>query len=292
MIWHAPTDAHPDGRTITLARVIETIDRSAPETKAEAADRLGISQHYLSELLQELKSEGIVTKAYVVDDERVYDRARSVSELWRRAERAGAPGRSELLALLRRLDEVTFEQYRAALATFEGDPPEGTADALEPLSNERYSTVLGELKSLTMTVDWPGNRVAADLASIAKNLEIVGDRACFVSDAIEVTEETPTGTVHDRVRDVFEAGERIHRHFCAVLFECDLARIEELHAEEKRVHRDLSELFELATAYDPDTYGYLVTVTRALERVIHYWANAAELAVRIHAGVDPGHVEI
>ncbi|WP_101295569.1 MarR family transcriptional regulator [Halegenticoccus soli] len=292
MTWHAPTDERVDGRVMTLARVIETIDRTAPETKAEAADRLGLSQHYLSELLQELKADGIVTKAYVVDDERVYDRARSVSELWKQARRSDAPSGNELLTLLRRLDDVTFDQYAATGATFAGEAPEQTADKLEPLANERYSTVLGELKSLTVTVDWPGNRVAADLASIAKNLDIVGDRACFIADAIAGTEEMPAGTVHDRVLEIFEAGERIHRHFRAALFECDLARIEQLHAEEKRVHRDLAELFELATAYDPDTYGYLVTVTRALERVIHYWANAAEYAVRIHAGVDPGHVEI
>jgi hypothetical protein len=52
----------------------------------------------------------------------------------------------------------------------------------------------------------------------------------------------------------------------------------------------LDELFELVTAYDTDVYGYLVTVTRALERAIYYWVDAAELAVRLHSGVTPDHV--
>ena len=46
------------------------------------------------------------------------------------------------------------------------------------------------------------------------------------------------------------------------------------------------------TAYDPDVYGYLVTITRALERSIYYWVDAAELAVQLHAGVRPDHTMI
>jgi hypothetical protein len=38
-------------------------------------------------------------------------------------------------------------------------------------------------------------------------------------------------------------------------------------------------------------YGYLVAVTRALERAIYYWVDAAEIAVRLHTGIEPAHAE-
>jgi phosphate transport system protein len=278
------------GRESTIADVIEAVEATAPETKDQLADEVNLSIHYLSEIVQDLKADGMVKKAYVVDKEAVYDAAENVSELWDEgdAETTGP----ELLALLRRLDDVTFDQYRAARTAFEGGEPERTAAQLESLSNERYGTVLGELRSYTLTTDWPSNRIAADIAAIAKNLEIVGDRACFISDTIAGDDTEPGGTVRDRAIGIFEAGEEIHDHVVAILFQCDLERIDVLHATEKAIHRELSELFELATAYNPDVYGYLVAVSRTLERIIHYWVTVGEHAVRLHGGVDPGHVEV
>lgn len=304
--WHRSRDATRQGRDATLAHVVEAIDRTAPETKADLAETVGISEQYLSELLQELKRDDVVTKAYVVDDEAVYETADSVSRL---LEPVGAPrpetddqgenGQSAgerrgpaVLDLLERLDEVTATQYEAARLAVVGDEPDQPAGALESLTNERYFAVLEELKSYTLTNDWPGNRVASDLATVATNLEIVGDRACFIADVTDRQPVATTGVVEERVLDVFAAGDRINDHFRDVLFEGELAAYDRLHAEEETVHRDLDELFELVTAYDPELYGSLVTVTRALERAIYYWVDAAEIAVRLHAGVEADHAMI
>jgi DNA-binding Lrp family transcriptional regulator len=301
--WNRSGHGRQKGRDATLADVIETIDRTAPGTKAELAERVGVSEQYLSELLQELKTDDIVRKAYVVDDDQVYDSAPFVSSLVAtpdtdaddspavpdsgdsRYERGG-----EVLDLLARLNEVTRKQYDAAHAAFVDEEPAQSADALESLANERYSAVVSELKSYTLTTDWPGNRVAADLSTVATNLEIVGDRACFVDDVIRREERGANGVVEERVESVFAAGAAINDQFAAVLFDCDLDRYETLLSLEETIHRDLDELFELVTAYDTDVYGYLVTVTRALERAIYYWVDAAELAVRLHSGVTPDHV--
>jgi len=194
-----------------------------------------------------------------------------------------------VLALLERLEAVTTTQYEAARTAFEGGDPDQPADRLESLTNERYSAVISELKSYTLTTDWPGNRVAGDLATIATNLEIVGDRACFIADVVSERTEPAAGIVTERLDDIFAAGDRINDHFSAVLFDCDLAAYPELRSEEATIHRDLDELFELVTAYDMELYGYLVTVTRALERAIYYWADAAELAVQLHSGIRPDH---
>ena len=301
--WHRSGHGRQKGREATLADVIETIDRTAPGTKAELAEEVGVSEQYLSELLQELKTDDIVRKAYVVDDDQVYDSAPFVSSLVAtpdtdaddspavpdsgdsRHERGG-----EVLDLLARLNEVTRKQYDAAHAAFVDEEPAQSADALESLANERYSAVVSELKSYTLTTDWPGNRVAADLSTVATNLEIVGDRACFVDDVIRREDRGANGVVEERVESVFAAGAAINDQFAAVLFDCDLDRYETLLSLEETIHRDLDELFELVTAYDTDVYGYLVTVTRALERAIYYWVDAAELAVRLHSGVTPDHV--
>ena len=273
------------GRDATLAEVIETVERTAPNTKEELADHLGLSEHYLSELLGDLKRNGLVRKAYVVDRAAVLEAAPAVSEFCGLADE-DAPARTEVFQLLRRLDESTAGQYDAARAAFCGECPDPAADQLEAVTNERYVVVLRELKSLTITTDWPGNRIAADLAAIARNMEVVGDRACFIGDAIRAADTTPRGIVHDHVVDVFDGGARINDHLRAILFDADLTRLDDLYDEEKRVHRNLDELFELVTAYDPDVYGYLVAVTRALERAIHYRVNAAEIASRLHVGLD------
>ena len=152
--------------------------------------------------------------------------------------------------------------------------------------------MLGELKSYTLTTDWPGNRVASDLATVATNLEIVGDRSCFIADVVDRRDVDTAGVVRERVLDVFDAGGRINDYFVEVLFEGDLGAYDALHGEEETVHRDLDELFELVTAYDPEMYGYLVTVTRALERAIYYWVDAAEIAVRLHSGVEADHAMV
>jgi phosphate transport system protein len=314
--WHRPRDATTQGRDATLAQVIETVDRTAPATKADLAEAVGISEQYCSELLQDLKCQDVVRKAYVVDDAAVYAAAGEVS--WftggdgsgiARRDRdlggvdAGADGsapstepsaerRASVLELLERLDDVTASQYEAVRTTYVGEEPAEPPGALESLTNERYFAVIDELKSYTLTTDWPGNRVASDLATIATNLEIVGDRACFIADVVGERSITATGVVDERVRAVFDAGGEINDLLGRVLFECDLDAFEPLQAREEAVHRDLDELFELVTAYDRDVYAYLVTVTRALERAIYYWVDAAEIAVRLHTGVQPEHARV
>ena len=294
--WQHPLGA--DGRDATRAQVIEAIDRTAPETKAELAQTVGISEQYLSELLQELKGDGIVIKSYAVDDAALYDSSRHVSKLYGGtdvAERTTAEGGDrgmEVLELLGRLESVTTRQYDAARAAFLGDPVERSAETLESLANERYSAVLSELKSYTLTTDWPGNRIAADLSNIATNLEIVGDRACFIADVVDREDTEVNGIVGERMTDIFESGAQINDRFSSILFDCDLGIHDQLRKEEEIVHRDLDELFELVTAYDPDMYGYLVAITRALERLIYYWVDAAELAVQLHSGIQPDHTEI
>ncbi|WP_435186776.1 hypothetical protein [Halobellus sp. EA9] len=291
MFRESTPGGHLHSRERTLPTVVEAIDATAPETKADLAEQVGLSPNYLSEVLQELKAKGMVRKAYVVDDAAVFNQIEDVSALSGRAPEGGQSV-ADLLDRLEALNEVTLDQYRAAEAVFREESVTETPAQLESLANERYSAVLKELKSFTITTDWPGNRVSAALANIAVNFEIAGDRACLIADAVEHASADPTGAVHERVVDIFEAGQRINESVEAVLFEGDLARMESLHATEKTVHRDLQELFELVTAYDPNTYGYLVTVTRTLERIIHYWVSAAETAMRVHSGVDPGHVEI
>lgn len=278
------------GREATRVQVVEAIDRTAPQTKAELAQAVGISEQYLSELLQELKAEGAVRKGYVVDDDALYASADHVSKL------SSGPGDdgsgADVLALLDRLESVTTRQYDAARAAFAGESVDRSAETLESLTNERYAATLSELKSYTLTTDWPGNRVAADLATIATDLEIIGDRACFIADVVDREDTDTAGIVGERMADIFESGAAINDYFSAILFDCELSAHETLRDEEEAVHRDLDELFELVTAYDPDMYGYLVTVTRALERAIYYWVDAAELAVRLHSGVRPDHAEI
>jgi len=294
--WQRPLGA--DGRDATRAQVIEAIDRTAPETKEELSQTVGISEQYLSELLQELKGDGIVRKSYAVDDAALYDNSRHVSTLYggtdatERTTAEGGDRGMEVLELLDRLESVTTRQYDAARAAFLGEPVERSAETLESLANERYSALLSELKSYTLTTDWPGNRIAADLSNIATNLEIVGDRACFIADVVDREDTDVNGIVGERMTDLFESGAQINDRFSSILFDCDLGVHDQLRKEEEVVHRDLDELFELVTAYDPDMYGYLVTITRALERLIYYWVDAAELAVQLHSGIKPEHVEI
>jgi len=281
---------HPSGREATIAQVIETIDETAPETKEELATHLDLSTHYLSEIFQELKAEDIITKSYVVDEKAVYDAIDTISNVYN--QEPITQSEEDILDLLHPLYSVALQQYQAARGEFTGDTPEQTAGQLESVTNERYRAVLSELRSYTLSTEWPGNRVAADMASIAQDLEIIGDRACFISDVIDQSETTASGTVADRIADVFDAGKEISTHVEAVLFDGEVERISALHEAEKSVHRQLSELFELATAYDVSTYGHLAILTRTLERIIHYWVNIGELAVTLHSGLDPGHVEL
>lgn len=297
-IWQRPPRA--GGRDATCAQVVEAIDRTTPESKQELAQTVGISSQYLSELLQELKSEGVVRKGYVVDDGALYENSREISKLFGddlspgETASEGEPGNigTDLRELLNRLESVTTSQYEAARAAFLGESAERSATTLESLTNERYSAVLAELKSCTLTTDWPGNRVAADISTIATNLEIIGDRACFIANVVDREDTAAGGAVADRMADIFESGTDINDYFTSILFDGDLEIHDQLREEEEVVHRDLNELFELVTAYDPDMYGYLVTITRALERSIYYWVDAAELAVQLHAGVRPEHTMI
>jgi len=288
------------GRAATRAQVIEAIDRTAPETKADLAETVGISEQYLSELLQELKEKNVVHKGYVVDDSKLYANVDGISKLHsENSDGVGESGTvevgnrgSEVIALLGPVESVTTRQYSAARAAFLGESVDRSAQTLESLANERYSAVLAELKSYTLTTDWPGNRVAADLSTIATNLEIVGDRACFIADVVDEEGTDTNGIVAERMADIFESGERINDYFSRICFDGELDVHRTLREREERVHRDLNELFELVTAYDPEMYGYLVTITRALERTIYYWVDAAELAVQLHSGLRPDHTEI
>lgn len=292
--WQRPLTSSNQGRDATRAQVVEAIDRTAPETKQELARTVDISEQYLSELLHELKADNVVHKGYVVDDGALYDSATDISNLsdGHAAGPEGVEGDTAVLDLLARLEAVTTRQYDAARAAFQGDQTETSATQLESLTNERYSAVLSELKSYTLTTEWPGNRVASDLATIATNLEIVGDRACFVADVVNREGIEATGTVGDRMTDIFAAGTQINGYLSRILFDCELGVHEQLREQEETVHRDLDELFELVTAYEPEMYGYLATITRALERAIYYWVSSAELAVKIHVGIQPEHVEI
>jgi phosphate transport system protein len=290
--WPYVTRSNRGDQDATRIEVLETIDSRAPETKAELATQMGLSEHYLSELLQELKSDGMIRKAYVVNDEAVFENASTVSELSEETHPEMPPQRTELLTLLRRLAEVTTDQYTAARATFAGDTPEQSADQLEGLANERVVAVFNKLKSFTLTTDWPGNRIAADLATIAKSFEIVGDQACFISAVVQEADTDPSGTIQERTLDVFDDGQTINAHLRAILFDGKLSRTDELHTEEAQVHRNLDELFELVTAYEPAMYGSLVTVIRALERSIRYWVEAAETAVQLHSGIEPEHLSV
>ena len=303
--WQRPPTSTQGGREATRAAVVEAIDRAAPKTKGDLADRVDISEQYLSEILGGLKTDGVVKKAYVVDDAALYDSAALVSRLYDAENSAAitnggtdstatheiADRGTAVLDLLERLESVTTRQFTAAQAAFLGDPVETPADTLESLANERWSAVLAELKSYTLTTEWPGNRIAADLSTIATNLELVGDRACFIADVIDREGTTASGIVAERLADVFESGREINEYFRSVLFDCELTAHELLRAEERTVHRNLDELFELVTADDPDIYGYLVSITRALERAIYYWVDAAELSVQLHAGIAPEHIQ-
>lgn len=292
--WNTVPSVDRNARRMTVAHLIETIDQAAPETKAELAELVGLSEQYLSELLQELKRDGIVTKSYVINDAALYANIEQVSGLSdNEAATVLQSDRShKLLELIARLDSITRSQYTAAHAAFTGTEPEEPAMKLEALANERHMAVFDELKSYTLATEWPSNRVAADLATIATNLEIVGDRACFIADVVSTQETAVAGVIEESLIDIFDAGERINDHMSAVLFDADLDRYEQLRAEEDTLHRDLDELFELVTAYDASVYGDLVTITRALERTIFYWVHSAELAVRLHAGTQPDHIEI
>lgn len=295
MTWHRSHETSRNGRDVTIAQVIETVDLAAPETKSELAAEVGISEQYLSELLQELKREGVIKKGYVVDEGALYESVETVSQLRSQdgaTEHLRSQRQQNLMEMLEGLDDVSRTQYDSAQLAFAGESPEEQAIQLESLTNERHTAIFGELKSYMLATEWPGNLMASDLATMATNLEIVGDRACFIADVIEKEETQATGIVAERVLDIFEAGERINDCMREILFEAAVERYEDLRTEEESVHRDIDELFELVTAYDPEMYGYLVNVTRALERAIFYWVHTAELAVRLHTGREPDHITI
>jgi len=295
--FSAPADR--DKRESTLTDVIEAIDETAPETKAELGDELDLSSNYLSGLIRDLKSHGLVKKAYVVDEAAVLEAAPSLSALapghGDRTAAADQPARDEtsvrrLFDRLDALDATTSDQYAAARATFEGEAVEESAADLEPLANERSRVVFEELKSMTLSVEWPSNRVAADLSTIAMNLEIVGDRACFLEEGVESLDISTTSVVHDRLATIFEGGSEVHRLLRRILFDVELDCLDTLYGVEDEIHHNLNELFELVTIYDPEQYGHLASLTRTLEQTIYYWVHAAELAVRLHSGIIPEHI--
>mgnify|MGYP002761213986 FL=1 len=128
--------ASQQGRDATRAQIVETVDRVEPETKAELAQEVGISQQYLSELLQELKATGVIQKSYVVDNEALYDASEAISKLYGTANGADDRGTS-VSKLLDRLESVTTRQYEAARAAFLAEEVDRSAGTLEPVTNER-----------------------------------------------------------------------------------------------------------------------------------------------------------
>lgn len=284
-------------RERTLIEIIEAIDEHAPETKTQLGDVVGLSDNYLSELLRDLKNNGLITKAYVVNEDAVFDAAQSLSVGLTENAANEQPGRQDtiihrLFTRLDDLDTVTATQYEAAKTRFEGVTPEESAADLEPLANERSRVVFDELKSMTLSTSWPGNRVAADLSTIAMNFEIVGDRACFLSDGAQTYSVSDASVVHDRLTTIFEQGSEIHQHLRSILFDLELDRLDTLYRIEDDVHRQLNELFELVTTYDTEQYGHLASLTRTLEQTIYYWVHTAELAVRLHSGIMPDHISV
>lgn len=279
-----------------LVEIIEAIDEHAPETKAALADATGLSDNYLSELLRELKRNGLITKAYVVNEAAVFDAAQSLSVFSPDADAdEDQPRRHEvniwrLFDRLNELDTVTMRQYEAARASFNGEKPEEPAEDLEPLANERSRVVFEELKSMTLSTAWPGNRVAADLSTIAMNLEIVGDRACFLSDGAQTQAVPETSAVNERIAEVFDQGAEVHHLMKQILFEMKLDLLDTLYGVEDDIHRNLNELFELVTTYDSEQYGHLASLSRTLEQTIYYWVHTAELAVQLHSGITPEHI--
>jgi DNA-binding transcriptional regulator GbsR (MarR family) len=277
-------------RERTLTEIIEAIDETNPETKAELSDRVGLSGNYLSELLKDLKDRDLVRKAYVVDDAEIFDAAPELSEFSTTAADRGTTSLRRLFERLDDLDAATRRQYEAAMAAFEGETVDETAADLEPLANERARAVYEELKSMTLSTEWPGNRVAAELSTVVMNLEIVGDRACFLEDVAVRPGTDEAGIVHDRLAELFEDGVRVHDLLRRILFDLELDSLDTLHGVEDEVHRRLNELFELVTTYDPETYGSLASMSRTLEQTIYYWVHTAELAVQLHSGVTPDHI--
>lgn len=286
--WHEPVGLSGEQRDATFAHVIETIESDAPETKAELAATIDSSEHAVSDLLGTLKSDGLVSKGYVVDREAVYESAQSVSALHANADHDRG---WDLLEDLQRLDDVTADQYEAARLTFAGDTPEQTPNELESLANERCGTVLHDLKSYTLTTGWPANRIAADIATIATDLELVGDYTCFIHDTIDAETTGSSGLVGEKAQTVFDGGRTVHDHFAAILFEGELTRFDALQETEGGIHRHLDELYELVTASDTATFGRLLPIIRALERAIYYWVNAAELSIHVMTGIEPDHFD-
>lgn len=294
-LWHHTPESDLNQRETTVTEVIETIDWCEPETKTELASEVDLSEQYLSEILQSLKRDGIVKKSYTVDEASLYENIETISKLTGdegSVQRLQSNRSQELIEGLKRLNDVTTEQYQAAWSEFSGEEPPDPADQLEALTNERHKAIFSDLKSYTISASWPGNRVASDFATIATNLEIVGDRACFIADVVKNRDLMTSGTAKESVLDIFEMGESINDYMSAILFEAELNYYDDLKQKEEIIHRELNELFELITAYEPEVYGRFVTVTRALERAIFYWVHTAELAIRLHSGMQPEHISM
>lgn len=286
--WHEPVGLSGEQRDATFAHVIEAIESNAPQTKAELAATIDSSEHAVSDLLGTLKSDGLVSKGYVVDREAVYESAQSISALHADTDH---DREWDLLEDLKRLDDVTIAQYEAAQSTFAGESPDQTPNELESLANERCGALLDDLKSYTLTMGWPANRVAADIATITTNLELVGDYACFIHDSIDAETTGSSGFVGEKAQIVFDSGWTVHEHFVAILFEGELMRFDALQETEGGIHRHLDELYELVTASDIATFGRLLPIIRGLERAIYYWVNAAELSIQVMTGIEPGHFD-
>lgn len=277
-------------RERTLTEVIEAVDTVTPETKAQLSEEVDLSKNYLSELLKDLKEHGLIKKAYVVDESAVFEAAPELSAFVDGSKKRGTTDFPRLFERFAALDTATRKQYGAARAVFEKEEPERSAADLEPLANERSRAVFDELKSMTLSTEWPGNRVAADLGTIAMNLEIVGDRACFLEDLARNLGEARDGVIHDRMAALFDDGAEVHSLLNEILFDLDLGQLDTLYGVEDDIHRQLNELFELVTTYDSERYAQFATMSRTLEQTVYYWVHTAELAVRLHSGVTPDHI--
>lgn len=276
---------------VTRSRIVEAIDRRHPETLADLSARLDITEDYLSRQVRELKDEGVVRKAYVVDRRTVYDVAPPLSEIGEGT--TGNTDDSEPVAFvdsLRDFAAVTVDQYRAADARFRGETPDVPHDELADVATRRRDALLGDLKSYCLTARWPGNRVAADVTSIAKRLEQVGVQSALVAEVLDedvVDHAVMTGVFRDDLASAFDDGSHIGEAVDAVLFDADLDRLATVTDTWSGTNRTFDELLERVMAQEVAVYGSLATAIRSLERAIRSWVRAGELAASFHSGLEP-----
>lgn len=285
--WTTPVMTVQPNTDVPLARIIQAIDTRAPGTLAELAAQLDLTEDHVSRRVRELKEMGAIRKAYVVDRERIYDISREITKM-QVASGTETNRQHELFHSLEKLSEVTTDQFTLAAECFEKQSTEPDIFELEALARERFEAALVSLKSYGLTTAWPGPRVAGDLATVARHFLAVGHQCRFLVDALNTSEQTiSSGVCYEYLCSAFDAGFDMVDPVEAIIFDADLDLIDDLTTIRQEVFSDLDELFEMASAYDVRDYGVIVTVARALERVIQAWLDAANVAALVHTGLAP-----